>query len=32
MPIRIRHTDRRGDTFDQVAERIEFEEPKEGTR
>jgi hypothetical protein len=32
MPIRIRHTDRRGDTFDQIAERIEFEEPKEGTR
>ena len=31
LPIKIRHIDRRGDIFDQVAERIEFEET-EGTR
>lgn len=31
LPIRIRHTDRRGDTFDQIVERIEFEEAKEGS-
>jgi hypothetical protein len=32
LPIKIRHTDRRGDIFDQIAVRIEFEETKEGTR
>jgi len=32
LPIKIRHVDRRGDIFDQVAVRIEFEETKEGTR
>jgi hypothetical protein len=32
LPIRIQHTDRKGDTFEQIAERIEFEETKEGTR
>jgi hypothetical protein len=31
LPIKIRHVDRRGDLFDQVAERIEFEET-EGKR
>jgi negative regulator of sigma E activity len=31
LPIKIRHIDRRGDIFDQVAERIEFEET-EGRR
>lgn len=31
LPIRIRHTDRRGDTFDQIVERIEYEETKEGS-
>jgi hypothetical protein len=32
LPIKIRHVDRRGDIFDQIAVRIEFEETKEGTR
>jgi negative regulator of sigma E activity len=32
LPIKIRHIDRRGDIFDQIAVRIEFEETKEGTR
>jgi hypothetical protein len=32
LPIKIRHIDRRGDIFDQIAVRIEFEEMKEGTR
>lgn len=32
LPIKIRHIDRRGDVFDQIAVRIEFEETKEGTR
>lgn len=31
LPIKIRHIDRRGDIFDQIAERIDFEET-EGTR
>jgi hypothetical protein len=32
LPIKIRHIDRRGDIFDQIAVRIEFEETREGTR
>lgn len=32
LPIKIRHVDRRGDIFDQIAVRIEFEETREGTR
>jgi hypothetical protein len=32
LPIKIRHIDRRGDIFDQIVERIDYEEPKEGTR
>lgn len=32
LPIKIRHIDRRGDIFDQIAERIDLQEPKEGQR
>lgn len=32
LPIKIRHIDRRGDIFDQIAVSIEFEETTEGTR
>lgn len=32
LPIKIRHIDRRGDIFDQIAVRIDLEEPKEGQR
>ncbi len=32
LPIKIRHVDRRGDIFDQIAVRIEYEETREGTR
>ena len=32
LPIKIRHVDRRGGVFDQLAVRIEFEETREGTR
>jgi hypothetical protein len=32
LPIKIRHVDRRGDVFDQIAVRIEYQETKEGTR
>lgn len=32
LPIKIRHVDRRGDIFDQIAVSIEFEETREGTR
>jgi len=32
LPIKIRHVDRRGSVFDQLAVRIDFEETREGTR
>lgn len=32
LPIKIRHVDRRGGVFDQLAVRIEFEETREGKR
>jgi hypothetical protein len=32
LPIKIRHIDRRGDIFDQIAVSIEFEETREGKR
>lgn len=32
LPIRIRHTNRQGETFEQVADSIEYEERKEGAR
>jgi hypothetical protein len=32
LPIKIQHTDRKGEMFEQIAESIEFDETKEGTR